>query len=259
MLGQAGAGGAAADGRSVGSIVAGAVRANTKTARHMTANDAEPSARRGTLSVKVSANTQTLRPMLTIGSTTTMNGCDMLSGPTCSAVWFKSSAASPVTASAYTGQCKNMPPTPNCVSESVMALMNVATKAHRMAVAAPSNAARRPGEPRSESTQRIPAPPAVANVAPSHALLVGMAFPPLGSDTATKTASETQVRAAAHHVTEWIDWRIQTRRRTRAKTSSVTSNGWTTESSPLCNASAWNTKPAASATQPNSQSGFDTR
>src|SRR3984957_4071681 len=100
MLDQAGAGGTAGDGHRARSIVAVAVRANTKTERHMTANATKPTARRGTLSVKVSANTQTLRQMLTIGSTTTMNGCDMLSGPTCSAVWFKSSAARPVTASA---------------------------------------------------------------------------------------------------------------------------------------------------------------
>ena len=38
--------------------------------------------------------------MLTIGSTTTMNGCDTLSGPTCSAAWLRYSAESPATASA---------------------------------------------------------------------------------------------------------------------------------------------------------------
>ena len=35
--------------------------------------------------MKTSAKIQTLSTMLTIGSTMTMNGCDMLSGPTCSA------------------------------------------------------------------------------------------------------------------------------------------------------------------------------
>ena len=57
-------------------------------------------ARGGPRSVNTSAKTQTLRPMLTIGSTTTMKGCDMLNGPTCRAAWLSSSAARPVAARA---------------------------------------------------------------------------------------------------------------------------------------------------------------
>ena len=44
------------------------------------------------------------------------------------------------------------------------------------------------------------APPA-AMVAPIQAELVGCACPPVGSDTATKSASDPQVTAAAHQVT----------------------------------------------------------
>src|ERR1700749_1237861 len=101
------------------SIDAGAVRARAITDAHITTNDSDPSASRGTLSVNVSSNTQTLSAMLTIGSTTTRKGCDMLSGPTCNVVWSRSSATSPLTARAYTGQWANMPPTPYWVSESV--------------------------------------------------------------------------------------------------------------------------------------------
>ena len=44
------------------------------------------------------------------------------------------------------------------------------------------------------------AAPPVAMVAPIQAELVGWAWPPVGSDTATKSASEPQVTAAAHQV-----------------------------------------------------------
>ena len=103
------------------------------------------------------------------------------------------------------------------------------------------------------------AAPPVAMVAPIQAELVGWAWPPVGSDTATKSASEPQVTAAAHQVTSRICWRIQRRRSTRAKTSSVTSRGCTTDICPLCSASAWKTNDPPSATQPNSHSGFDAR
>ena len=64
---------------------------------------------------------------------------------------------------------------------------------------------------------------------------------------------------AAHQVRSLICWWIHSRRRTRAKTSSVTSKGWTTDICPLCRASAWKRKDPASATQPNSHSGFEAR
>ena len=96
-------------------------------------------------------------------------------------------------------------------------------------------------------------------MAPTQAELVGCACPPVGSATATKIASEAQVTAAAHQVRFLICWRIQSRRNTRAKTSSVTRSGWTTDICPLCSARAWKMKDPARATQPNSHSGFDTR
>ena len=102
------------------------------------------------------------------------------------------------------------------------------------------------------------AAPPVAIVAPIQAELVGWACPRVGSDTATKSASDPQVMAAAHQVRFLICWRIHKRRSTRAKTSSVTSSGCTTDICPLCSASAWKMKDPPSATQPNSHSGFET-
>ncbi len=52
------------------------------------------------LGLNVSPKIQTLNAMLTMGSTMTMNGCEMLSRPTWRAAWFKSSAARPPTANA---------------------------------------------------------------------------------------------------------------------------------------------------------------
>ena len=96
-------------------------------------------------------------------------------------------------------------------------------------------------------------------MAATQAELVGTASPPVGSDTATKSASDPQVRAAAHQVTPRICWWIHSRRSTSPNTSSVTRRGWTTDIWPLCRASAWNTKAPARAIQPSSQRGLDTR
>ena len=81
----------------------------------------------------------------------------------------------------------------------------------------------------------------------------------MGSDTATNSANDPHVTAAAHQVTSRICWRIHSRRRTRAKTSSVTRSGCTTDICPLCRARAWKMNDPASATQPNSHNGFETR
>ncbi len=70
-------------------MVAGAVRASTLTATHMATKANDPTARRATLGVKVSPKIHTLNTMLTMGSTMTMNGCEMLSGPTWRAAWFR--------------------------------------------------------------------------------------------------------------------------------------------------------------------------
>ena len=128
-----------------------------------------------------------------------------------------------------------------------------------MEVAAPRSAARRTGEPREPSNASTPAAPAVAAVTATQAELVGCACPPVGSDMATKSASDPQVMAAAHQVVPRICWWTHSRRSTSAKTSSVTSSGCTTDIWPLCSARAWKTKDPARATQPSSQSGLDTR
>ena len=73
------------------------------------------------------------------------------------------------------------------------------------------------------------------------------------------TARPAQVNAAAPQVIGRMDWRIQNRRSTSAKTSSVTRSGCTTETRPLCSASAWKPKAAARATQPKSHSGLRNR
>ena len=96
-------------------------------------------------------------------------------------------------------------------------------------------------------------------MAATQAELVGTASPPVGSDRATKSASDPQVRAAAHQVIPRISWWIHSRRNTSPKTSSVTRSGCTTDIWPLCRARAWKTKAPARAIQPSSQSGLDTR
>ena len=70
-----------------------------------------------------------------------------------------------------------------------MVLMNVATRAHMMAVDEARRAARRTGDPLMPGTASTAAEPTVATVAPAHALVVGNALPPGGSDMATKRAS----------------------------------------------------------------------
>ena len=189
----------------------------------------------------------------------TMNGWDMLSGPTWNAACIRNSADSAVTASAYSGQWVNMPSGPNWVSVSVVALMNVATSAQRTEAEAPSSAARLPGEPLRASRASSAAVAAVAVLADAQAPLVGRALPPVGSAIVRKTVSEMQVRPAAHQVTFRMDWWNQSHRRTRTKTSSVTRSGWTTDIGPLCRAMAWKTNAPASAAHPSSHSGLDTR
>ena len=98
-----------------------------------------------------------------------------------------------------------MPDRPNCVSVSVVALMNVATSAQSMEAEAPNSAARRAGDPPTASSASSAAVPAAAAVADAQAPLVGRVLPPLGSAMAKKTASETQVTPAAHQVTGRMD------------------------------------------------------
>ena len=74
-----------------------------------------------------------------------------------------------------------------------------------MEAEAPSSAARLPAEPLCPSSASSVAVPATATVADTHARLVGSPLPPVGSATAMNNANETQVRAAAHHVTGRID------------------------------------------------------
>ncbi len=81
-------------------MVAGVVRASTAAAAHMTEKDRIPTVSRNGFSVNTSSKIQTLSTMLTIGSTITMNGCEMLSGPTCKAAWLSSSATMLTTISA---------------------------------------------------------------------------------------------------------------------------------------------------------------
>src|SRR5580658_3938277 len=137
--------------------------------------------------------------------------------------------------------------------------MNVATSAQSMEADAPSDAARLAGEPRRPKTARRAARPATVAVADTQARLVGRAWPPLGSAMARKSASEMQVRAAAHQVMERILWCSHSQRSTSAKTSSVTRSGCTTDVAPLCKAMAWNTNAPASATHPKSHNGLDAR
>ena len=225
----------------------------------MTTKANDPMASGPTSGVNDSPKIQTLSAMLTMGSTMTMNGWDMLSGPTWNAACIRNSADRAVTASAYSGQWVNMPGRPNWVSVSVVALINVATSAQRTEAEAPRRAARLAGEPPRARRASSPAVAAVAELADTQAPLVGRALPPLGSAIARKTVSEIQVMPAAHQVTLRMDWWNQSHRRTRTKTSSVTRSGWTTDIGPLCRAMAWKMNAPASAAHPSSHNGLDTR
>src|SRR5271155_2610467 len=157
------------------------------------------------------------------------------------------------------GQWVNIPPTPNWVSVSVVALMNVATSAHMTAEAEPYNAARRLGDPCRARTARMPAQAQQARTAVNQCLLAGVSWPPPGCPATTNTVRPAQVTAAATQVTGRIDWWIQNRRSRSMKTSSVASTGCTIDSRPLARARAWNTNAAARAAQPKSHSGLRNR
>src|SRR6185312_13829097 len=70
------------------------------------------------------------------------------------------------------------------------------------------------------------------------------------------TASPAQVSTAPPQVIGCTDWWIQNWRSSSANTISEISRGYTTDTSPSCSASAWNTNAAPSAIQPNSHSGL---
>jgi hypothetical protein len=96
-------------------IVAGAVWVGRTTTAHITANATAATASTAALAVKRSPNSHTLKAILTIGSMITRKGWETRSGPTCSAAYSRNKAATPPAARAYTGQCVNIPPTPNWV------------------------------------------------------------------------------------------------------------------------------------------------
>ena len=153
-----------------------------------------------------------------------------------------------------------MPPSPYCVRVSVVALMNAATSAHRIEVAAPSRAARRTGEPRSDSRARSAdaargrgdrARPGRAASATARAAGrlghrdeererpadEGGRRPGDGPDLLVDPHPAQHEREHELGHEEWLHHRHLTR----------------------CSASAWNTKAPARATQPKSHSGFDKR
>src|SRR5580693_271983 len=157
------------------------------------------------------------------------------------------------------GQWANIPATPNWVSVSVVALMNVATSAHMTAEEEPYRAARRLGDPQRARTARTAAAAQQASPALSQWLLVGVDWPPPGCPAARKTVRPTQVSVAAAQVIGRMDWWIQTRRSRSMKTSSVASSGCTTEIWPWLRARAWNTNAAIKAAQPSSHRGLRNR
>src|SRR5690348_12894140 len=110
------------------------------------------------------------------------------------------------------GQLANIPATPNWLSVSVVALMNVATSAHMTAEAEPYRAARMLGDPQRARTARTAAAAQQASAAANQCPLVGVGSPPPGCPAPMKTARPTQVTVAAAQVTGRMDWWIQTRR-----------------------------------------------
>ncbi len=97
-----------------------------------------------------------------------------------------------------------MPATPYSDRVCVVVLMNVATRAHTMAVAQPSSAARLAGGPRMPASASTIAQPTVVAHALTQTWPSGKGFPPCGSDAARKTARDRQVTTAAHQVTDRI-------------------------------------------------------
>jgi len=77
-------------------------------------------------------------------------------------------------ARAYTGQWANIPATPNWASVSVVALMNVATRAHMTAAAEAYSAARKPGDPQCAKTAKTAAPAQHASPAASQCWPTGL-------------------------------------------------------------------------------------
>src|SRR6516165_9871367 len=108
------------------------------------------------------------------------------------------------------GQWVSIPATPNWVSVSVVALMNVATSAHMTAEAEPYRAARRPGDPHRARMVRTAAVAQQASPAANQCLLVGVGWPPPGCPAAMNTVRPMQVSAAAAQVIGRIAWWIQT-------------------------------------------------
>src|ERR1700734_822213 len=188
-----------------GFIVAGAVWVRKPPPTPTPAKAAAATARTATPGLKRSSNSHTLRAILTIGSTITRNGWETRSGPTCSATCCRIVPAAPPTARAYTGQRVNIPATPNWVSVSVAALMNVASSAQMMAAAAAYRAARRPGDPRCATAARTAAPAPQVTAATIQCWLVGGGGPPSGSPATMNTARPAQVKAAPAQVIQRMD------------------------------------------------------
>ena len=148
---------------------------------------------------------------------------------------------------------------PDVLSVSVTVLRNVAISAHVSAAAIARTAARRTGGPRIPSTASTAVLPPNTSTADSHSAVSGAGCPPVGSATVRNTASATQTTSTAAHAAPATSWPIHTRRNTSTKASSVTRTGWTTDSRPLCRASAWKTNDPTAATAPASHSGCRTR
>ena len=80
--------------------MAGAVSDSTTTPTPITRKPAAAAASTPGSSTKYSPNSQTLKAMLTIGSTITISGCETRSGPFCRAVCSITTPAAPPTATA---------------------------------------------------------------------------------------------------------------------------------------------------------------
>src|SRR5665213_3384461 len=111
----------------------------------------------------------------------------------------------PPTIRAYTGHRVNAPPKPRALIVSVVALMNVASRAHMTAVALAKSAARRAGDPRwaRRTSSATAATQTIDGTA--HADVVGRNNPPCGDVITRKMTSPAAVTNAANHVTPRID------------------------------------------------------
>src|SRR5580658_6461215 len=151
------------------------------------------------------------------------------------------------------------PSGPLCASTSTACFTNAASTDHTTAVAAPSRAARRAGEPRRASRNRASTARPQMPMAAIHRPAAASCVPRPGDATTRKAASPRQMVRAAAHVREVMSSCRTKTRKPSVKTSSSTRMGCTTDRGPKYRARAWNPNVPMRNSAPRSHTGWRTR